>query len=153
MLQHDDEGAMGVVLNRPTQTAVAEAWDQVSDTDCEIHDPLFCGGPCQQMLTVLHTHEFVSEINAFSGMYYSSDKDSVEWLVEHGDGPMKFFVGCAGWSPDQLEGELATDSWLTMPAKKEHIFYADDDLWQRVNKELALTGLDPRLIPKDPSMN
>ena len=47
MIEHNEDGAMGLVLNRPSRLSMKEAWSEVRDTPCPINDPLFHGGPCR----------------------------------------------------------------------------------------------------------
>jgi len=55
LVQHNEEGAMGLVLNRPTETKLCEAWTQVAETDCASDASLNLGGPCEGPLMALHT--------------------------------------------------------------------------------------------------
>ena len=71
--------------------------------------------------------------------------------------PVKFLAGYSGWGAGQLEGELKTGSWITLPATMELIFDADDGLWERVLKAIGRTTLVEALklkhVPEDPSVN
>ena len=157
MVQHNEEGALGLVLNRSMDTSISEAWKQVSDAPCERNGLLHHGGPCEGPLMVLHARELASEIEVSSGIYFSAEKDHVEWLLERNGDPVKFFVGCAGWAPGQLESELATGSWLTLPATFDHIFDTTADQWEEVTdqitRSMAYPSLNPNIVPDDPSMN
>ena len=157
MVQHDDTQALGVVLNRPVNRSIKTAWEKVSDVPCNCDAEVHFGGPCEGPLMVVHTHEDMAQLEVLPGVFFSTEEKDVEWLVEHNSEPIRFFVGYAGWSAGQLEGELASGSWLTMPATAQHIFEPDDDPWTTVMKALnRATGsphLNPKFIPKDPSMN
>jgi putative transcriptional regulator len=157
MVQHNEQGALGLILNRPTGTTIGEAWSQVSETPCRRQDILHHGGPCEGPLMVLHGHESASQFEVASGIYFSAEKDNVECLIDQDGDPAKFFVGCAGWGPDQLEAELQTGSWLTMPATLGHIFCSGQEQWETVTRQIvrsaSLRSLDPKIIPTDPSMN
>lgn len=157
MVEHNEDGALGLILNRSTDVTIGQVWKQVSKTSCERHDPLHHGGPCEGPLMILHMHKSASEVEISSGIYFSSEKDHVEWLLEQHDDPIKFFVGCAGWAPGQLESELATDSWLTVAATTNEIFNGSEDQWGTVTRQImcstAYPSLNPRIVPEDPSMN
>ncbi len=157
MVQHNEQGALGVVLNRPTTTTVGEAWKQVSEDPSDLAELLHHGGPCDGPLMVIHDHEPASQLEVVSGIYFSAEKDNVQWLIEQGHDPAKYFVGCAGWGPGQLEAELETGSWRSTPATTDQVFHGGEDLWSTVTQEivrcLSLATINPKIIPKDPSMN
>ena len=157
MVQHNDEGALGLILNHPTSVLISEAWKQVSEAPCAQKERLLHGGPCEGPLMVVHVHEPVSQVQVLSGVFFSTDKENVEWLLEQNHDPIKFFVGCAGWSGGQVESELEAGSWLTTPATFESIFHSGEDQWSNVTRKIArsmtLSSFDPKIIPDDPSMN
>jgi putative transcriptional regulator len=158
LVRHDgEEGALGLVLNRPTETTIKDAWEQVSELPCGCDEPIHRGGPCEGPLMVLHTQEAAGQIPVCSGLYFSAEQDKVEWLIEHDVRPIRFFVGYAGWAPGQLEEELKSGSWLICPQVKEFVFRTPEDLWELVmasiRREEGIPFVDPRLMPRDPRMN
>ena len=157
ILQHSDKGGLGLILNRPTSTSISDAWGQVSDLDCQRSDPLHHGGPCESPLMVVHTHEAASQIAVTDEIHFCTEKQNVEMLIVQEAEPVRFFVGCAGWAPGQLEQEMETGSWLTLPATIQQVFGSDENLWIDVTRQIAravtYSTLNPKIIPKDPSMN
>jgi putative transcriptional regulator len=157
MVQHSEEGALGLVLNRPTNTTVKQALAQVSDTPCHCKELLGLGGPCQGSLMAVHTHELLKEIEILPNIYFSAESGNLQQLVVTTDNPVRFFVGFAGWGPGQLEAELETGSWRTTAARAEHIFDDGPNLWEQVTKQITssalLSTLKIRHVPDDPSMN
>ena len=157
MVQHDKDGALGVVLNRPMGTSIKEAWNQVGESPCLREDVLHHGGPCEGPLMVVHTCTGVSKQLIHSGLYFSTDKDDVQALLERVDGQTRFFVGYAGWTSGQLESELSTGSWITLPATAEHVFHDDVNLWENATRQVARAQaypkLNPKIVPRDPKMN
>ncbi len=154
MVQHDENGALGLVLNRPLQATVKEACEKALDMTCEVEAPLFQGGPCEGPLMVLHCYEMAAQFEVFEGVQFTTEKDHIEWLLAQTDPEARFFVGYSGWGAGQLEGEMETGSWLVAPATKEMIFTDDQAKWQRLLKEIVLgQWVDPRRIPEDPSVN
>ncbi len=157
MVQHDEEGALGLVLNRPTDMSIGEAWEQVCDTPYVSDDHLYHGGPCQGPLMVVHTHPDISQVDIADGLFFSTDKDHVERLIRENTDAIRFFVGYAGWTEGQLDAEMETGSWLVTPATPELVFNSDEGLWHKLSKQIALAdaleGIDPKLRPIDPSMN
>jgi putative transcriptional regulator len=157
MVQHDEDGALGVVINRPLETTIDEAWEQVSDEVCPRQDPLHYGGPCEGPLMVVHTFEEYSEIDVSDGIHFCTDKEHVQWLLSHDEAPMKFIVGYAGWAPGQLENEIAQGAWLTLDATHQRVF-EEGEPWQALMREASQTSgilkdVNPNIIPPDPSMN
>jgi putative transcriptional regulator len=157
LVHHNDDGALGLVLNRPTNKTLAEIWDQLSENPCEATHPLYWGGPVPGPLMVLHTHDAMGDSQVLGGLHFSVEKEKIEQLVDCDPGSCRFFVGHAGWAAGQLESELQDDSWTTLPAKFAHVFDDEADLWRAVTKEIAdsslLGQLGVRHSPPDPSLN
>jgi len=158
IVQHDENGAMGLVLNRPLETTVGQAWEQVSAVPYPNDEALFQGGPCEGPLLVVHAEEQGSQLEIASGLYLSSDADAVKTLVSEEVTPLKFFVGYSGWSAMQLEAELAEGAWAIADISAADILHTPEDLWERITRSLAHAhsvrpAVDPRFIPTDPSMN
>jgi putative transcriptional regulator len=158
LVQHNDEGALGLVVNRPLQTSIQEMWKEVSEGDvCEVPGHLHQGGPCEGPLMVLHGDDIYSEIEVIKGVHFCTRRDTIEKLVADNPGAMKFFVGYAGWSPGQLESEIREGSWLSAPADPTLVLEGNEHLWNdliRVLSKAAVVSLvDPKFIPDDPSVN
>ena len=156
IVQHDENGAMGLVLNRPLETTVAEAWTQVSAVPYPNDDPLFQGGPCEGPLMVVHKEAERGQMEIGAGIFLSSDADAVKALVSDAIEPMKFFVGYSGWSPMQLEAELAEGAWNVAAVDIDEVFATPDQCWEVLIKKTrnrSLPAVDPRRIPPDPSVN
>ena len=156
MLQHDQNGALGVVINRMLEVTIKQACDQVLETECNIVGNLHQGGPCEAILMVLHAGAEVDPDDdaVLPGLHFSTDKDTIEYLVHHPPADLKFIVGYSGWGAGQLEDELKTGSWLIAPATVERVFGPDHGLWNRLVSELNTSQwIDPKLIPDDPSVN
>jgi putative transcriptional regulator len=157
MVQHDDDGAMGLVLNRPLETSVKTAWEQVSEVECDTEGSLYHGGPCNGPLMVMHTNPAFSDAQIMPGVFFATERSSLEQLVSLNHAPMKFFVGYAGWGPGQLEGEIEEGAWVSAKADADSVFDGDAEQWHVVMKAIAratpLPGVNPKTIPEDPSMN
>lgn len=153
--EHGPEGAMGVVLNRPSPMTVAEAAEPlvglVPDTEV-IH----VGGPVQQDAIVVLA-DFVEPERAGAIVLESigflpGEVDDPETL-----GPLRaarVYAGYAGWGPGQLEGELAEGAWIVEPARREDVF-ADDPtaLWSTVLRRRGGSDAMLALLPPDPRVN
>ncbi len=161
ILQHDENGAMGLVLNRPLETTVGEAWTQVSAVPYVNEDPLFQGGPVEGPLMVVHREagrgqmEIAGGDGGEAGIYLSSDADEVKGLVGDAVEPLKFFIGYAGWGAMQLETELGEGAWQVAGVEAEEVFRTPEELWGVLMKRARhlVPAVDPRRIPPDASVN
>jgi putative transcriptional regulator len=127
--QHDDEGAMGVVINRASEYTLGEVFRQMGidsdDADLKAR-PVLAGGPVHpERGFVLHdgAREWDSSLAIADGLYVTTSRDVLEAMAR-GEGPASATValGCAGWGAGQLEHELVENSWLTVPADAEVLF-------------------------------
>ena len=155
IVEHSEDGALGLVLNRPTETAVGEVLPQLSEL---IEPPvgLLVGGPVQQSsVIVLAAFENPDDaaLIAFDdvGILGNVDEDDG---AGHGIRAARAFAGHAGWAPGQLDGELERGDWILEPARFDDAFTpSPSELWQDV---LVRKGGSYALIarmPDDPSLN
>lgn len=151
---HDEQGAVGVVLNRPTEVTVAEAVPALADL-VPLGEPLFIGGPVQpEAAVVLAEFEDPSQASLLA-------LDRIGFLPEEA-GPeevggirrARVFSGYSGWGPGQLESELEEGSWIVEPALPEDVFCQDAErLWDRVLRRKGQEFAILRTMPVDPSQN
>ena len=156
MVQHDDQGSLGLVLNRPLEVTVQAAWKQLSQLPCQVGGHLHQGGPCDGVLMALHTDIEASDIEIVPGVHFSTSKDAIEHLMSHTGSRVRLFVGYAGWTAGQLETELSQGAWLTLPATDEGVFDIKQGAWDHLMRKIgrsSLEGLDPKIVPDDPSVN
>ena len=147
--EHGDEGAMGLVLNRPTDTSVGDALPELSPIAGE-EEPVFVGGPVSTGSVLA-----VAELDA------GTDNKPHQPIMIHralfGSMPVRrgrIFVGYAGWSAGQLESELEEESWLVLPAEPDDLFSDDPDgLWSSVLRRQGGPYALLSLMPPDPSLN
>ena len=155
MIEHTDEGALGLVLNRPSETTVGEAVPQLDEL-VDADDQLFIGGPVQpSSVIVLAEFEDATDaaLIAFENIGVigtGSSPDSLAAGVRTG----RAFVGHAGWGPGQVDSELERGDWILEPARRHDAFSgAPQELWSDV---LTRKGGSYALIarmPPDPSVN
>ncbi|MCB5188424.1 YqgE/AlgH family protein [Methylobacillus caricis] len=149
--EHNADGAMGVVINRPIDMKLEALFKQV---DLQLNDnPLaaqsvFLGGPVQlDRGFVLHQPEgdWNSTISINGNTALTTSKDILE-AIANGQGPSKILItlGYAGWSAGQLEQEIAQNAWLTIEADitaRDHLIF-DLPHTNKVEAAMALLGLD-----------
>jgi putative transcriptional regulator len=155
MVEHNEEGALGLVLNRPSETSIGDAvpqLDELLDSD----DPIFIGGPVQpSAVIVLAEFEDPSDaaLLAFDDVGVLGTGASLDDPVA-GVRRGRAFVGHAGWGPGQLDGELERGDWIVEPATVDDAFSPEPEaLWPEV---LTRKGGSYALIarmPPDPSVN
>lgn len=153
--EHNEDGALGVVLNRPSETQVVEAVPDLADL-VDAGEIVHVGGPVQTS-AVLVLAQFAEPEQAQQlvvgdvGFLAVDDEDD---QVATALCRARVYAGYAGWGPGQLEVELARDDWIVAPALDEDVFTDDPDaLWSRV---LERKGGQYRLLarmPVDPSVN
>ena len=127
--QHDEDGAMGVVVNRASGYTLGEVFEQMgiaSDDKTLRAQTVLAGGPVHpERGFVLHDgeREWDSSLAIAYDLYLTTSRDILEAMAR-GEGPQHVTValGCAGWGAGQLESELIENSWLTAPADPELLF-------------------------------
>jgi putative transcriptional regulator len=155
VVEHSDEGALGLVLNRPSETTVDDAVPQLE----ELIDPdeqLFIGGPVQpSAVIVLAEFEDPSDaaLIAFDDIGVLGTGSAAEELAA-GARSGRAFVGHAGWGPGQLDGEIERGDWILEPAKREDAFSATPrELWSEVLTRKGGSYALVARMPPDPSVN
>ena len=133
MFEHNDDGAMGVVINRATRATVAEIAEQVFSEPLDWDKEILLGGPVPGPLLVLHSEAHLADQTVIDGVYSSVDPAKVEMLLRGNIEPCLVVANYSGWGPGQLEGEMAEDSWLVCPASDALVFSEErDELWDTV---------------------
>lgn len=159
VIKHDADGALGLILNRPTGATVREAIETEAAVSCPPDALLLRGGPCDGPLMVLHGEAELAQEIVLPGVYFSVESDLVQELLGSGSETVRYFHGYAGWAPGQLDAEFDAGGWLSMPATQANVFEPgmDTDTWSQLLKERGrqeLKGqMNPDLIPPDPSVN
>jgi putative transcriptional regulator len=150
---HDEDGAMGLILTRPSDVPALEAVPSLEGI-AGATDAVHVGGPVQpEAFMVLAEFEDVSEAAApiFGGLgFLPADADPSDLSIRR----LRLFAGYAGWGAGQLEAELAEPSWIVVPAQADDAFAHDpDELWravlQRAGSEYSLM----ETMPFDPELN
>ena len=157
LVQHGENGALGIVLNRPIGKTVEQVWQQVSEVSCSSKQQVNLGGPVSGPLTAVHSDKGLAELEILPGVYFAAQKGNLDELVQQEEHRFKIFIGHAGWGEGQLEGELKHGAWLTTPATFDYIFHDGDDLWEKVagdiGSSILFSALKIKDVPEDPSVN
>lgn len=149
--EHSEEGAMGIVVNRPLSLTLRDVFEhlEISVRPDAGDEPVLAGGPVQtDRGFVLHRHadrEWDSTLHVEGDISLTTSRDILEALAQ-AEGPAEHLLalGYAGWSAGQLEEELAANAWLTLPADSDILFAVPAQ--ERLNAAAARLGVDLALI-------
>lgn len=151
MCEHNDKGALGLVINRPIDINLKHLFEKVDlslDRSDLAERPVYLGGPVQtERGFVLHESlddeggHYNSTLKIAGGLEMTTSRDVLEALA-HGAGPRKVFItlGYSGWTAGQLEDEISRNGWLNVDADPQVIF--DTPVAHRYDKALSLLGID-----------
>ena len=144
---HGDQGALGLVVNRPIELELADLFEQIGlelPDEMLRHQAVYYGGPVQtERGFVLHrpTHSYQSTLTVNDAVSLTTSKDVLEALSQgHGPGQFLVSLGYAGWGPGQLEQEMAQNAWLSVAAQAEVIFELTPE--ERLAAATQLLGVD-----------
>lgn len=152
--EHNEEGAMGILISRQMELTMAQVLEQMEiepsnnfDTSLKVH----LGGPVQpEHGFVLHSPvgAWESSLQIGEEIALTTSRDILS-AIAHGEGPPHHLIalGYAGWGPGQLEQELADNAWLSGPASKRILF--DTPIEERWAAAAALLGIDLNLLSSD----
>ena len=148
--EHNEDGAMGLMINRPMELTLRELVAQTGlDGAAELTSvAVLEGGPVShEHGFVLHSDDgdFPASLSLGNGLKLTTAREVLEAICDN-RGPYSYLIalGYAGWGPQQLEGELAQNAWLTCPGDRDILFNTPFE--QRVNKAAAALGIDFRLM-------
>lgn len=149
---HGDEGAMGVILNRPSGMTVADAAPDLEPL-VGPDAPIFAGGPVQPTAGVVLAEVAEADEPVFGEVVLVPGLGELADVID-GAGNVRVFAGYAGWGPGQLDDELGRDDWIVAPAEASDVFSEDpESLWgsvlERKGGQYALLAR----MPEDPSQN
>ncbi len=156
VVEHNDDGALGLVLNRPSETTVHDAVPQLEEL-VEGEELLYIGGPVQpSSVIVLARLEDPSDAALISfddigviGTPGEGDHDHVAGVRQG-----RAFVGHSGWGPGQLDAELERGDWITEPARREDAFSEEPgELWRTILTRMGGSYALVARMPTDPSVN
>ena len=136
IVEHNDQGAMGLIVNRPAGIKVNQALQghfKLPESDMEV----YTGGPVERnALFIIHdSSEYDQKHSSVApGLYVGNSAEIFEKVVRRAisgeDLKFRIFAGCSGWGPKQLDGELERGDWLVSPANMSLVFHHDPyEVW------------------------
>lgn len=163
LVEHGPGGALGLVLNRPLEMPMAEAWKQISGEPCADLGALHVGGPVEGPLMVLHQKAESSQVAVTADLHFCAEAKLIEGVLTGeadaaAPAQVRCFTGYAGWSAGQLEEELAQGTWVLARADPRLVFGLDEEAqyeaaMRLADKSLGTLARHSHLIPKDPGLN
>ena len=150
---HNDQGAMGIVVNRPLKLTVADILQQLElPNPADVEGVVLEGGPVQRNAAIiLHSDDvrFDKSVGVGDGLALTAEIEMLA-AIGRGQGPSQFIVvlGYAGWGSGQLDGELAANTWLTCRGSKSLIF--DVPFEERLETAAKTLGIDFSLMSGQP---
>jgi len=151
---HGDDGAMGIIINRPLNFGLGEILSQMQlqATDESIgHMPVYQGGPVQRdrgFVLFRPGASWNSSIQVTEDVGVATSRDILE-AISKGEGPRETLIalGYAGWAGGQLEQEMLDNAWLSIPANEDIIFRVPPQ--ERWHRAAALLGINIDTIAHD----
>ena len=162
ILRHDENGAFGLILNRPTELTVGDLMERFSDEPYTDPEPIYNGGPVEGPLLVVHDRADGAESEDFEfcaalGLYVATDQDEIFDIWESENCRYRSFDGYSGWGAGQLESELKAGGWLVWDAPPDAVFADPEPMWkqavQSIGREILAVQIDASRIPIDPAAN
>lgn len=156
VLQHNELGTFGVVLNRPVDAQLASTWREATGLNFE-NRSVVNGGPIGGPVLALHSQKSIAEVEILDGICLSIDSQAFKELAEKSDLPYRIVLGIAGWQPNQLADEMDRGLWYPLKADPNHIFDEPASMWPAFMRNFGYLQLqsivDEKLIPSDPFLN
>jgi putative transcriptional regulator len=154
--EHTEEGAMGLVLNRPATTTVGEAVPDLSWL-VGAEEPVYVGGPVAEtaviVLAEFERPELAGALVEGDLGFVGADADDPD-VLEDAVRRARVFAGHSGWGPGQLEGELDEEAWIVQAPRRDEIFTPEPgDLWAAVLRRMGQRYALLATMPPDPSVN
>ena len=156
LTEHNNEGSIGFVLNKPTELSINEILDDFPDIDL----PVSIGGPVAT--NTIHFCHTLGEVipnsvkivnNIYWGGSFEALKDLIKTEVVDPE-KIRFFIGYSGWAPGQLEREISERSWVVADVKSDNIIYqANKDTWKKILARLGKKYQMWTNYPENPVMN
>jgi putative transcriptional regulator len=156
LTEHNHEGSVGFVLNKPSESSVTEIMEDIKN----IHSTVYIGGPVQQdTLHFIHRNPDISDsIEVTEGIFWGGNFDQILLFIETKQlnvSDIKFFLGYSGWSPGQLEEELNLNSWIVSNQVTQDLIFEtpSEMMWKKSLQSLGGRFSVYSNYPVDPSMN
>lgn len=137
LIQHDPLGTVGVIINRPTDTAPADLMPEI-DGIGNLTSTLYLGGPVERYGVTMLVRSAAPPEDAehvFADVYASGSQQLLLEIINGDESTdrIRLYAGYAGWTPGQLNQEIERGSWTVVPASEKFVFASDPgEVWKRL---------------------
>lgn len=156
LADHSDEGSFGIILNKPVEVRLSDVSSDFEGFDA----PVYLGGPVKtDSLFFIHTRPDLIDdgVKILDGLYWGGNIELVKELIRQQQltaGDIRFYVGYAGWVPNQLERELEEKSWVVSVTELKDIISGNPlEMWRHSLKKLGHEYTFWVNYPPDPILN
>jgi putative transcriptional regulator len=154
--EHNFEGTIGFILNKPTPYSISEF---IPDVD--VWFPISKGGPVEQdNLYFIHNKPEIipNSVEIAEGIFWGGNFEAVKTHINNGtitEKDIRFFLGYTGWNPNQLEAELEENAWIVTdnPYREKLIEKAHADFWKEKLEDFGEKYLIWSNAPENPELN
>lgn len=156
LVEHNEEGSVGVILNKPATARFNEVLQDFPEFDA----PIYIGGPVEtNSLFFIHQlgEKIEDSVEVQNGVFWGGDIKAVKEMIllkmiKPED--IRFYIGYSGWGKDQLKSELKRNSWLVTPTDKASVFATDPlAMWSNFIDKMGNEYRYWNKFPIDPNMN
>ena len=157
VLQNNEKGTFGAVLNRPATESIRDAWQHLTGADCE-EDIIVQGGPINGPVYALHQVPQIADHQITDNLFISAEKEAFETLLIGEEIPsFRIVFGVAAWQPGQLQQEVESGLWFSMEVSANEVFEDPQWHWERSLKRYGQRQLcsvvGPLQFPSNALMN
>lgn len=157
LCEHNSEGSLGLIVNRPTDAELSNILPE-AEAFRDRQDSVYEGGPVQKnaLMALYHGLPAAEAVSVFGDIYLTGNLGALDCAVsiQPGHSRVRFYLGYAGWSPLQLEGELAAGGWKLLPGDPDLVFGSEAPrLWSDMMRSLGDEFEMYSHMPEDPSSN
>ncbi|MEM7454735.1 MAG: YqgE/AlgH family protein [Planctomycetota bacterium] len=159
LLQHNDQGSFGVVLNRPADANIRKAWENLAGNEAEDarSENIVHGGPVGGPVFAIHQHEVFGEMEMPCGIFVSARSENLKLLIQNEVERYKIVFGISSWDVGQLQSEIDAGCWFTVSADADHVFGEMEWMWEqqlrRYGREVTRLVFGLGELPEDPQLN
>lgn len=157
MLQHEDAGALGVIVNRPGDKTVDDVWQMIGNESIGCDALVYFGGPVPGPMIALHDQAAYAEKEIVPGVFMAMQRDTIDAVVQLDGARFRLFSGHSGWGGGQLENEMRVGGWFTWPASAAEVFADPEELWKsvcsKIGRKIIVPNIPPDRLPRNPELN